>query len=262
MGHCHRAAFFNLTFEQRNNTSVTSQNVSESYRNKLGSLFPVRCGNIIYISSSFVITQSFFCPADVFSKVWQPVCVSTVADGIHALYDHLTETFTCSHNIGRINCFVCTDQYKSLAAVHHCCIGCFIGTDYIVFDCFTWAVLHQRYMLMGCCMVYDLRFIFFEYPVDSLAVTNRTDQNFQIQIRIICFQLLFNVIGVVFINIKNHQKLRLMPCNLPAEFTSDGTASSGYQDSLSLQILKDLRHIYFDSVSPKKIFNCNFFHLT
>ena len=131
-------------------------------------------------------------------------------------------------------------QHKSLAAVHHCRICSLIGSYHIVLDRLTGAVLHQRYVLMCGCMIYDLRLIGFKYPVDPFAVTDGADQYLQVQVRITGLQLLLNVVSVIFINVENHQKLWLMTCDLTAELASDRTAASCYQDPFSLQILKDL----------------------
>ena len=235
-----RAAFFDLALEQRDHTSVAAENVSESYSYEFcaGSCF--RCMVCTYICLTFVVVKCIQGILSVSAKSWQPVGVSVVADHVHALDYHFAESFAGAHDVGRVYSLIGTDQHKALAAVHHCRICSLIGSYHIVLDCLTGAVLHQRYVLMCGCMIYDLRLIGFKYPVDPFAVTDGADQYLQVQVRITGLQLLLNVVSVIFINVENHQKLWLMTCDLTAELASDRTAASCYQDPFSLQILKDL----------------------
>ena len=63
-----------------------------------------------------------------------------------------------------------------------------ICTDYIVLDCLIRAVLHERHMLVSCCMVHNVRMIRLENIFDPLLVTHGCDQRLQIQIRIVSLQ--------------------------------------------------------------------------
>jgi len=133
---------------------------------------------------------------------WQQIRSSTLADRIHTLYDHFTQSLTCSHDISRINGFVRTDQDKPLYSVLKCSISRLICTDDIILNCFVRACLHQRNVLVGSRMINNLRFIFFKDLVQSSAVTYRTDQSNQIQFRMLSFQFLLNCICIILINIK------------------------------------------------------------
>ena len=104
---------------------------------------------------------------------------------VKGLDNHLTEPFACPHDIGRIYCFVRTDQNESLTAVHHCRISSLVSTDDIVFDRFTWTVFHERHMLVRCRMVDHVRPVGFKYCIDSSGIPNRTDQYNQIKLRIV-----------------------------------------------------------------------------
>ena len=76
-------------------------------------------------------------------------------------------------------------------------------------------------------VIHDIRLIRLEQPVNFPTVSDRSDQHLQIQFRIFCYQLLFNVISIVFINIKNNQPFWLMPRDLPSELASNRPAASG-----------------------------------
>ena len=155
-----------------------------------------------YICLTFVVVKCIQGILSVSAKSWQPVGVSVVANHVHALDYHFAESFAGAHDVGRVYGLVGTDQHKSLAAVHHCRICSLIGSYHIVLDRLTWAVLHQRHVLMCGCMIYDFRLIGFKYPVDPFAVTDGAYQYLQVQVRITGLQFLLNVVSVIFINIE------------------------------------------------------------
>ena len=95
MRNCHRTSCLHLFFKQRNNASITSQHIPESYDH-------VFCSGIF-------------------------------AEG---LYDHFTHTFRCTHDIGRVYCFIRRDQYKFLYPVLVRSSCCLISTKHIVFNGF------------------------------------------------------------------------------------------------------------------------------
>ena len=95
---------------------------------------------------------------------------------------HLAETFGRTHDVGWIHRFISTDQDETFTAVYQCCISSLIGTDGIVLDCLAWAVFHQWYMLMSCCMVYHFRTVCLKDLEHQAAVTDRTNSYYQVQI--------------------------------------------------------------------------------
>ena len=94
-------------------------------------------------------------------------------------------------------------------------------------------------MLMGCRMVDNVRTISAEDILDTLGITDRSDQHYQIQCRIFTDQLLLDRIGVVLIDIDDDQLFRLMSCNLSAQLASDGPAATSNQYDLIPHIVQD-----------------------
>ena len=88
-----------------------------------------------------------------------------------------------------------------------------------------------------------------------MSISHRTDQHYQIQFRIIPLQFLLNVIGIIFINIKDDQLLGLMSCDLTAKLASNGTASTGDQHYLSRHIPHDTLHLSVNGFSSQQILN-------
>ena len=97
---------------------------------------------------------------------------------------------------------------KRLAAMSYSRVCGLVGTDRVVLDGLAGAVLHQRHMLVSCCMVDDLRMIGLEHLEDfSENLVTEPMMHIQLQVRIFLFQLLLNVVGIVLIYIKDDQLL-------------------------------------------------------
>ena len=57
-------------------------------------------------------------------------------------------------------------------------------------------------MLMSCSMEYDIRPVIIEYLFESSAVSDRTDKNYQIQLRVFILKLKLDGMSVILVNIK------------------------------------------------------------
>ena len=83
-------------------------------------------------------------------------------------------------------------------------------------------------MLVGRRMVHDVGAVFFKHRLDPVGVPDGADEHHQVQVRILLLQLQLDVVGVVFVDIKDDQLLRVMACHLAAQLASDGAASPGH----------------------------------
>ena len=129
------------------------------------------------------------------------------------------------------------------------------GSQHIVFNRLVRAVLHQRHMLVRCCMVHDLRPVRFEDILDPLLVPHRSDQYFQIKVRIVLLQLQLYLIGIVLIDIDDDQLLRVMQGDLPADLASDGAAPAGHKDDLAADVSVDLFHMQVHRLPSQQVFD-------
>ena len=59
-------------------------------------------------------------------------------------------------------------------------------------------------MLVGRRMVHDVRTVFFKHRLDPVGVPDGADEHHQVQVRILFLQLQLDVVGVVFIDIKDN----------------------------------------------------------
>src|SRR5699024_11932386 len=64
------------------------------------------------------------------------------------LNDHLTHALGSPHDVCRIYCFICRDEYKFLGAVPVRSFGSLESSEYIVFNRLVRAILHERNMLV------------------------------------------------------------------------------------------------------------------
>ena len=167
---------------------------------------------------------------------------------VERLHDHLADSLARTHDIRRIHRLVCRNHDELFRVVLCRRHSGFPGAEYIVFDRLVGAVLHQRHMLMRCCMVHNIGMIRFKHIVDPARVAHAADQNHQIQLRILFLQFLLQVVGIVFINIKHDQLRRLVTGNLTAQLASDGAASPGHQDPLAADVAHDLVQVHPDGI--------------
>ena len=70
-------------------------------------------------------------------------------------------------------------------------------------------------------------------------------------------KLVLQIIGVVFIDIKNDDFLRMEIRDLPAQLRADRTAAACYQYGFPLQIPADLLHVQMNFITAKQIQNIN-----
>ena len=137
---------------------------------------------------------------------------------VEGLDNHLTQPLGSSHDVGRVHRLVRTDEHEPFAVMGKGCISSLICTDDIVLDRLTWTVLHQRYMLVGSCMVNDVRFVFFKNIEHPPAVPYGTNQDHQIQFRIFLPKLHLDVIDIILIDVEEYQLFWLMSRHLSGKF--------------------------------------------
>ena len=89
------------------------------------------------------------------------------------------------------------------------------------------------------CMIDNLRLIMFKNPVHTIRIPHGCDQHNKIQLWKPDFQFVLHIVGRILVNIHNNQLFWLVCGNLPAQFASDGAATTGHHDYLSGYIIHD-----------------------
>ena len=176
---------------------------------------------------------------------------------VHHLYDHFTNTFWCTHHICCAHSLVRADEQHTFCGKPVRCFRNVERSKHIVFNRLIGAILHERNMLMCCCVKYQLRMICFKHLHHPLPVAHRTDEYLEIQRRVFFPEFLLNAICIVFKNIESNKRLRCMWGNLPAKFASDAPASPRDQNHAASNITDDVAEINFYRITPKQILNLN-----
>ena len=157
-----------LLLEDWDDRAIGSKDIAEADRHELSlDILEDRTGSVLI---GILFTQ-------MCEELRDLICLSFFDLLIKGLNDHLAETLGSTHDIGRIDSLVRTDQDKTLASMCHRCIGSLEGSNGIVLDCLTRAVFHQRHMFVCSCMVDDLRLVLFKNLEHFPAVADRSDQN-------------------------------------------------------------------------------------
>ena len=112
-------------------------------------------------------------------------------------------------------------------------------------------------MFVCCSVENQFRTILFKDGIDPFSISHRPDQNLQVHIRIFCKEFVLYIVGIVFIDIQDNQKSRIVQCHLSADFTSDGSSASCDQHGLALDIIHDFIHLKIDRLSSKQVLNLN-----
>ena len=212
MGDGDWTACLDLLLEKRDDGSVASQYVSEADCHEL-SFCTLQCFCRLFVMYPAV--------HPVGEQLRDLVCLAFFDLVVKGLNDHLAEALRCAHDVRRVDRLVGTDQDETLGTVYHCRVGCLVGADRIIFDCLTRAVLHQRYVLVSCRVVDDLRAVSLEDLENLSGIADRSDDDIELHVRVFLFQLQLNVISVVLIDIEDDQVRRIMCSDLAAELTSD-----------------------------------------
>ena len=176
----------------------------------------------------------------------------------HHLYHHLTQALGSTHNVGGVHCLIGGNQHK-LADTVLCCSLChFESTHYIVLNGFVGAVFHQRHMLVGSCVENNMGTIGIHHRIHTGSIAYGTDQNRQIQIRILPLQFQLNIVGIVFIDVKNHQFFRIIFGDLTAKLGANRAATAGNHDTLTGDVLSNLFPVNLDRITAQQVLH---FHI-
>ena len=264
MRYGHRSARLYLFLEERYYRTVASEDISEAHCSILcmrADAFFFRCRALLCGGSQLndfgVLTLLVHMCVELREHIHSVV----LADDVHALNDHLTESLAGPHYIGRVDCLVRAYEHESVRAVLHRGVCSLICTYYIVLDCLVRAVLHERDMLMCRRMVDYLRPVLREHALYPSAVPYGADEHLEVELWVVLSKLLLDIVCVVLIYIEDNELLRMMLGHLSAQLASYGAAAACYEDDLALYEGVYLTHIHPYLVTSEKICHFNFLHL-
>ena len=251
MGDRYRAALRDLLLEERDDRTVAAQHVAKAHRDEFGLRAAQR------MKLALLVDHLLRPVGEQLRNLGGLALLDLVVKGLN---DHLAQALGRAHDIGRIDRFIRADQHEALAAVADGGVGGFIGADRVVLDRLARAVLHQRHMLVRRRVVHDLRPELLKDTEDLPAVAHRADNRPDIQLGVLLPQFQLDIIGVVFIDVKNDELPGLVLRDLPAKLGADAAAAARDQDNLSLDVLEDLVHVRTDRIAAEQIFHGDILH--
>ena len=175
------------------------------------------------------------------------------------LDNHFTDTLGRTHNIRRVDCLIRRNHDKPAHMVPVRCLHDLPGTEHVVFDSLVRACLHQRHMLVCCCVVYNIRLVLCKNIVNALGIAHRRNQRHQIQLWKTVQQLLLDIVGRIFINIHNHKLFRIVRGNLAAQLASYRAAPACDHYHLSRHISHNGIQVDFHRVAPEQVIHVHVF---
>ena len=246
VGDGHGAALLNLPLENGNDRSVGTQDVAEANGDELGF-------HVLQVEAAFHISAGLI--PQMGEQLGQVGGSAGLDLGVEGLDDHLTETLRGAHDVGGVHGLVGGDQDKALTPVDHGGVGRLIRADSVVLDGLAGAVLHEGDVLMRGGMIDDLGMILLKHLEDTPAVADGTDEDHQIQIRILLSQFQLDGVGVVFVDIEDDQLLRVVARDLTAELRADAPSPARDKDDLAVNKLEYLAQIRRNGLAPQKVLN-------
>ena len=244
MGDRDGTALFDLPPENRNDGTVGAQDVAKADGDELG-LHAAKD-----LAASVAVGVLFPDVGEELRKIRGATGLDFCVEGLD---DHLADSLGSPHDVRGVHGLIRGDEDKTLTAMHHGGVGGLIGADGVVLDGFAGAVLHEGDMLVGCGVIDDLRMVLLEHLEHTPAVADGADQHHEVQIRILFAQLQLDGVGIVLIDIKNDELLRIVPRDLAAELRTDGPASACHKDNLAVNELIDLMKVGGDGFASQKV---------
>jgi len=244
MGDRDGAAFLNLPLEDGDHGAVGTKDVSEADGHELGFHIAEDLAAAVAVGVLF---------PDVGEELRDLGGAALLDLGVEGLDDHLTEALGSAHDVGGVHGLVGGDQDKALTAMDHGGVGRLIGADGVVLDGLTGAVLHEGDMLMGGGVIDDLGMVLLKDLEDTPAVADGADQGHEVEIRIFLAQFQLDGVGVVFVDIKDNELLRVVARDLAAELRADGPSPARDEDDLAVNEVENLAQIRCDGLAPQKV---------
>ena len=221
MCHCDRSACTYLLLEDRDNTAVGTEDVTESCGDKLG--------YALYLAFSDGLVQ--------------------------ALAIDFADSLAAAHDIGRIHGLVGGYHHEFLGSVFHSEVSYNACTVDIVLDRDCRVVFHHWHVLICCCVEYVFRFVSCENAFHVFFVGDTGDDGPVADVSEIVGHHHADIVHRGFRLVDECHFGRVEFGYLTDHFGTDGSCRSGYEDAFSCQELADGVHVHFDFLAWKKVFD-------
>ena len=146
------------------------------------------------------------------------------------LDEHLADALGAAHDAGGVHGLIGGKLHKALHPVLAGADQQIFGAQHVVLYGFGGAYLHQRNVLVCRCMEHHRGVIGIKNLVQTLFIPDRADQHRDRDIAaVLLLQFHQQLVGAVFVDIKDEQLAGLKAHDLTAQLTADGAAAARYQ---------------------------------
>ena len=172
----------------------------------------------------------------------------------HGLHHHFAQPLAGTHDGGGVHRLVGGNEDELFHAVGIRRSDGVQRTEHVVADGLLRTGLHQGDVLMGGGVEHHVGFVGIKQQLQPPGVPDGADLHAEGQLpAVLVQQFLLDVVGVVFVNIKNDQPLGMMLDDLTAQLTANGTAATGDKNRLAGQQSRHGGNIQFNSVPAQQI---------
>ena len=249
-GDGHRTALRDLPLKNRNDGAIGTEDIAETYRDEL----------------SVSIGEHGGCDVAAFDAiVGEELGDLGGAAGfyflVEGLDDHLAEALRGAHDVCRVHGLVGRNEHETVAAMNHRGVGRFVRADDIVLNGLAGGVFHEGHVFVRGGVVDDLRVVFLEEVEHLPAVADGADEHLEVKVRVFLPELELDTVRVVFVDVEDDELLRLVACDLPAEFRSNASTTACHEDCFSGNELEDFGEIGTDRLTAEEVFDGDVPHL-
>ena len=214
--HGNGLALLYLAFEQRNDAPVAPEHVAKAGTNELGAAH-LMLGQI--------------------------------------LHNHFAAALARPHHVGRVHRLVGTDHHELLDPVEQREERHVEGSRYVVLNGLHGAVFHEGHMLVRRRVEHHVGLVPLENLVHAVVVAHASDKHRQVQrVAILHEEFLLDFVGVVLVNIYNHDLLGAVLCNLAHEFAADAAAATRNHADLALDKPAHIIVVKGHRFAPEQVF--------
>ena len=171
-----------------------------------------------------------------------------------SLDEHLADALGAAHNAGGVHSLIGGKLHKALYPVLAGADQQVFGTQHVVLYRLGRAHLHQRDVLVCRSMEHHRGVIGIKNLVQTLFIPDRTDQHRDRDIAaVLLLQFHQQLVGAVFIDIKDQQLAGLEAHDLTAQLAADGAAAARYQHRFAGKVAGDFVGIQRDLLAGEEV---------
>ena len=170
------------------------------------------------------------------------------------LDEHFADALGAAHDAGGVHSLIGGKLHKALHSVLAGADQQVFGAQHVVLYRLGRAYLHQRHVLVRRSMEHHRGVVGIKYLVQTLFIPDRADKHRDRDIAaVLLLQFHQQLVGAVFIDIKDEQLAGLEAHDLTAQLAADGTAAARYQHRFAGKVAGNFVGIQRDLLAGEEV---------